>query len=312
MLIDAHAHIFRRICGQGPDGPIRGGLHGRLEGRKKPVFPPTPGDTVFTSEMLAAAMDWAGVDKAVLLQAPAYGGDNEYILESVRKYPDRFAAAAYIDPFEPNAADNYGRTIENNSWAAVKIEFSSSNGFCSFHKGAKLYSDDTRWLYRRIDREGKTLTLDLGRPGLASYQTSDILRIAQDYPHVQIVICHLGWPSREVERDRALRRQWIEQISLGRLPNVWFDYSALPGFINEEEYPFPSASRFVRHATELIGADKLLWGTDIPGLLTSATYMQHASMGRRIAKEYPASEKKMLYENALKLYWGQLSTESPE
>ena len=47
------------------------------------LLPPYNEKTVFTPEMLIANMDWAGVDKAVLLQGPFYGECNSYVLEAL-------------------------------------------------------------------------------------------------------------------------------------------------------------------------------------------------------------------------------------
>ena len=41
---------------------------------------------------------------------------------------------------------------------------------------------------------------------------------------------------------------------------------------NTEFYPFPSAVRAIREAADLVGWDKLMWGSDYPRTITAITY----------------------------------------
>ena len=104
MIIDAHAHIFPGVRGATGRGPTRGPGYGRIAvgDEETQLLPPYNEKTVFTPEMLIANMDWAGVDKAVLLQGPFYGECNSYVLEALNRYPDRLVGAAYFDPWETN------------------------------------------------------------------------------------------------------------------------------------------------------------------------------------------------------------------
>jgi hypothetical protein len=41
---------------------------------------------------------------------------------------------------------------------------------------------------------------------------------------------------------------------------------------NSEFYPFPSAVKVIRQAIDMVGADKLMWGSDYPRTITAITY----------------------------------------
>ncbi len=41
-----------------------------------------------------------------------------------------------------------------------------------------------------------------------------------------------------------------------------------------EEYPYPRAQELVRWAVDTFGADRIMWGTDYPPVLRTATYVQ--------------------------------------
>jgi predicted TIM-barrel fold metal-dependent hydrolase len=81
-------------------------------------------------------------------------------------------------------------------------------------------------------------------------------------------------PSPLVMANNEAKSLWREQIELGLLPNIYFDTAALPAYVSEESYPFPTAGRYIQEAIECIGISKVMWGTDVPALLTTATYKQ--------------------------------------
>lgn len=82
-----------------------------------------------------------------------------------------------------------------------------------------------------------------------------------------------------------LRALWVEQIELGTLPNVYFDTAALPVYFPDEMFPWPSAGRYLREAIERVGADKIMWGSDVPGLLGRGTYEQLLACVRDALRE---------------------------
>ena len=90
---------------------------------------------------------------------------------------------------------------------------------------------------------------------------------------------------------------------MGLLPNVWFDCASLIAFVQEEGYPFPSVERYLRLATDRIGAHKVMWGTDQPGTLLHATYKQYAQLAKSHTAFLSAREQaQVLGETALHVY----------
>jgi predicted TIM-barrel fold metal-dependent hydrolase len=270
------------------------------------VLPPIRSERMnLTYETLLRNMDWAGVDAAVLLQDPCYGDWSDYVIEACNKYPDRFIASAYFDPWVRDAKILYENHVSPYSWKLLKLECSTSSGLCGVYKGIKIF-DDIPWLYDFLEREGRTVTFDLGQPGTASYQTEQIIKISKAHPNLKIVICHLGQPSSHVEEDMTLFSEWKKQISLSLRENIWFDYSALPFHVPDEEYPFPSTKRYIMMALEIIGSEKLMWGTDVPWLLGYATYKQYAQLAKKQLEEIsPLERAKILGETAKEVYWGK-------
>jgi predicted TIM-barrel fold metal-dependent hydrolase len=225
-------------------------------------------------------MEWAGVDKAILLQGPFYGECNSYVGEALIQYPDRFVGAAFCDPWGANGQNDLLAALDSSQFKAVKMECSVAAGLCGLHPEAEIDSTRIDWLWKELLKRELVVVFDLGAVGSRSYQTSAIAEIAKKYPDLKIVIAHMGQIRPEVEVNAGSMKMWSDQIDLGRLPNVWFDNAALPAYLPQEDYPFPSAERFIHMAIDHIGPSKILWGTDVPGLLTSASYIQLAKMAK--------------------------------
>src|SRR5580693_2085877 len=74
MIVDAQVHLWKAPT---PDWPFVAGLTPQL---------PEP----MTIERLLPLMDEAGVDRVVIVPPSWVGERNDYALEAVRRYPDRF------------------------------------------------------------------------------------------------------------------------------------------------------------------------------------------------------------------------------
>ncbi|MFH1009166.1 MAG: amidohydrolase family protein [Candidatus Latescibacterota bacterium] len=281
VVIDVHAHVFPRLAGHIGVGSVSGLSYGRarMGNEEIQILPPFAEDVQFTPAALIAHMNWAGVDKAVLLQGPFYGVCNEYVLEAVRSHPDRFMGAAYLDPWEQPRAQ-IEHLLETPEFCAVKMECSVPTGLCGLHPEARLDDPELAWLWQAIDEHGKRLVLDLGTAGTRAYQTDAVRHMAESHPGLNIVIAHLGQLNPEVEAESGLLGAWEAQIDLGTLPNVWFDCAGIPAYLTDEAFPYPTMKTYLRRAFDRIGPGRIMWGTDVPGLLTSASYPQLVSMAR--------------------------------
>ena len=308
MLIDSHVHIFPEVRGYGPKGQTRSAGYGRIDsgdGIPAYVLPVVNEHTSHTLQMLLHNMERCGVDKAVLILCPCYGDWSDYVLDACRTYPDRFVGSAFFDPWREDAKAYYEKNLHGSLWPNIKIEFSQASGLCGVYPGADLDAPELRWMWDAMEQERKTVSFDLGEPGHRSYQTQQIRSIARRHPGLRLVLCHMGQPSPAAERDPELWSAFLEQIRLGQLDNVWFDISALPFHVqSEEDYPYPSTKRYFDLALSIVGPEKLLWGTDIPWLLGTATYSQLVAHGRMLVESLsPGAQARILAENALEVYW---------
>ncbi len=287
-------------------GAVRGLTYGRVRiGRAEPfrAFAPTERPVRSSPETLLELMDWAGVDKAVLLQNNFYGDHNAGVARAARRWPDRFLPTMYLDPWAPRARETFRRFADHQEMRTVKLATDDKFGLFALHPGASLRDDCCQWLWPEMARRGMTLTLDLGAIGSRSYETELVMGIARQHPRLRLVICHLAQPTAADEAFPARMRLWEQQVLLARRPNVWLDVSALPHKTAGEEFPWPSTGRWIRRALQLVGPRKLLWGSDMPGLLTAGTYPQLLrQMDVHLAGLSRPDRQAILGGNALRAY----------
>lgn len=308
MTVDAHAHVFPRMCGHLGSGTVRGLSYGQVRvGSEKPflAFPPYERIVRSLPETLLRMMDWAEVDKAILLQNNFYGQHNSYVARAARRWPDRFIPAMYLDPWSPGAHQMFRRCTEEYGMRIVKMATDSGFGLFSMHTGASLGDECCQWLWPEMLRGGMTLSLDLGPIGSPSYESDVVDELARSHPRLRIVICHLGQPTITDQKNPAKMRLWRRQLLLAQRPNVWFDLSALPHKAGREEFPWPTSGRWIRRAIDLVGPEKLIWGTDIPGLLTVSTYPQLVrQMELHLSGLSKTDQEKIMGLNAIRAYGG--------
>jgi predicted TIM-barrel fold metal-dependent hydrolase len=306
MIIDAHAHIMRRVRGHIAAGRTRSLPNGRIQVGERGtsrLLPPGGGVTSFPPHLLLEHMDWAGVDKAVLLQGSFYGEANRYVASAVKLFPDRFIGAAFVNPRARGARRAWDHVTQELGFRIVKFEMSEGFGFTGLYPDLRLDSDEMNWMWAAAEQQGLVIVLDLGAVGSPSYQTAGVREILARHPRLRVVIAHLAQPPIASPHDERLDQLWLEQIELGRSPNLWFDLSALPAYAKAEDYPFPTAIRYIERAASLIGPEKLMWGTDLPSLLTHATYAQLLSfVSRHCPFLSPDALRGVLGETAWQVY----------
>ena len=91
-IIDAHAHLWLRQDTVVDGFPIRTLENGRslFMGEIRQMVPPFMIDGVNSAEVFLSNMDYAQVSAAVITQEFIDGIQNDYLMEVVSRYPDRF------------------------------------------------------------------------------------------------------------------------------------------------------------------------------------------------------------------------------
>ena len=268
-IFDAHTHVIDTLAGFGPRGELRAIGEGKARWANGDVIEMIPqgmGDRSFHYDTLAKLLKDNGVEKAVLLQGSFYGFQNDFTREAAKKYPELFIPSGTFDPFCARAEELLEQLLADHHMPVIKFEASSGGGLMGYHRPFALDGEVFAAIFERIARSGATLVLDLGSPGMESFQPEAVAAIAKKYPEMRIVVCHLLAPT--LEDGEAL----TQALKVLNLPNIWFDLAAMPWNVYPEAYPYPTALKYLAIARVFLGAEKLIWGTDVPSVMTRESY----------------------------------------
>lgn len=268
-IIDAHAHVVQCIAGFTSRGELRaagGGNAVYADGSTFKMIPDGMGETSVTPEALLKVMDAHSVEKAVLLQGQFFGFQNEYTAQAVKKYPSRLVGAGAYDPFCANVQAVKDRLFKELGFKIVKFEVSNGSGLMAYRPPFDLNGEIMRKEYAYAADNGLTVTVDIGRPHSCCWQPEALARAAKEFKSVNFVVCHLLAPQAG---DNELLKRTLGGLAL---PNVWFDLAALAANQKPETFPYPSAVRHLQTAKEEVGADRLMFGSDMPSTLCRDGY----------------------------------------
>lgn len=299
-IIDAHLHVVQYIAGTGAGGEMRGIGNGRgqyASGEIAQMIPREFQDDKVTPEKLLELMDENKVEKAVLLQGNYFGFQNLYTYEAMKKYPDRFTGAASYDPFSRNKDKILQHLFEELNFKIVKFEVSTGSGLMSNHPTISLNGEVMDEAYSYAREKKLIFVIDIGKCGSDSWQIENLRSAILRYSDMKFVVCHLLAANMKQESF------FIEGLKRLNLSNVWFDLAALPHNCRPDEYPYPNARYYLKIAKQILGAERLLYGSDLPSVLNEDSY-RHLIDYIIDDTGFTESEKeKILYENANQIYF---------
>jgi predicted TIM-barrel fold metal-dependent hydrolase len=302
-IVDIHIHLFNEINGRNSNGPTSSLPYGKVKtgAGEMQFMPPYSRETSFPAELIVALMDFAGIGRAVLLQNPLIGTVNDEIAAAIAKYPDRFVGTIQVDPLDPRATEIIRRYAANPRHSVLKFEMSDGWGWSGIHQGLKIGDECFTPIWELAAERNLAVILDSGRPNNAGYQVEAFDRLTSAYPGITFILEHLGGMSRE---NLHLKDRWYALNRLGQKPNVYLGMAAIGAGLRED-FPCREALGLLKEAVEMVGAEKILWGSDIPGTLKFYTYPQMAEMVLTYADFLSEAEKDLIMgENALRVLTG--------
>ncbi len=274
MIIDAHAHLWKKQKGKVNGKPVFdiGGGRSDFGGEIKQMMPPYMTDGVNSGERFIANMNYAGVSASVITQEYIDGNQDIYLLECKKAYPDRLKVCSLYEEEEMN---------DISSFDGIKI--------CAGRLSDKNLLNHLS-PFRLASEKGKFISVDLAD---GNEQTEEMKEIIKMFPELKIAVGHFGM---------VTRKNWLEQIKLAENKNVFIESGGITWLFNNEFYPYPSAIEAIKEAADLVGMEKLMWGSDYPRTMTAITYKMSYDF---ILKSDRLTEKEkalFLGENAVSFY----------
>jgi predicted TIM-barrel fold metal-dependent hydrolase len=254
MIIDTHTHLFPETICKNRERYFSD------EPAFQKLYQAPKSQLIGASEMLAS-MDAGQVDKSVIFGFPwkneeRFKRHNDYISEVVSRYPDRFIGLGCFDPFSEGAAKETQRCLEEGGLSGIgELAFYQSgieNASLARLEAVMEICNDLNFpvLIHTNEPVGHEY------PGKTPNTLAQIYRLIDAFPQNNIVLAHWGGGLFFF----SLLKKEVKQ----RLKRVYFDTAASPYLYDPSVY---------RLAIELVGAEKILFGSDFP-LLPPARYFE--------------------------------------
>lgn len=287
-IIDAHAHLWARQNGVVDGFRVRPLGNGRSEfmGEIRQMLPPYIMDGTSDADVFISNMDYAQVAAAVITQEFIDGNQNDYLTAVEESYPDRFLVCGLCEFRKPGFLKDAKRLIDRG-FQAIKIP---AQRLLLKEGRVMLNSDEMMQMFSYMEEEDILLSIDLAD---GATQVAEMEEIIQEYPDLRIAIGHFGMVTRP---------DWKEQIKLARHPNVMIESGGITWLFNDEFYPFKGAIRAIREAADLVGMDKLMWGSDYPRTMTAITYKMSYDFVIKSSELTEEDKRLFLGENAQDFY----------
>lgn len=289
MIIDAHSHLWLKQDTSWNGLPIKSLKNGRsiFLGEEVQMIPPFIIDGVNSAEVFLSNMDYAQVSAAVVVQELIDGCQNDYLEEVGKKYPDRFVVCGMCDYFNGNlvsqAEDLIGRGFKGIAIPGHRLILDGQR--------VMLNSGEMMEMFKLMEKKGVFLSITLAD---GDVQVGEMQDVIAECPDLKIAVGHFGMPTRD---------RWQEQVKLARSKNVFVESGGITWLYNSEFYPFDGAIRAIREAADLVGMDKLMWGSDYPRTITAITYRMSYDFVLK-SKEMTEEEKNIFLGGNAACFYG--------
>ena len=244
MIIDCHTHIFpeemrrdREAFGKKDEG--FSSLYKNLKSRLIGV------------EELIASMDEAGVEQSVICGFPWGRSDlcflhNQYLMESASRYPNRLIVFISILFSDPDwSKEELDRGIKGGAKGVGEIAF-------YYHEMTSRDINSIRPILTQMEQQRIPLLLHtnelLGHayPGKGMTPLERFYELILSFPNLSILLAHWG--------GGLLFYELMPEVAK-TMANVYYDTAASPFIYSKKIYAI---------ASEIVGAEKILFGTDFP------------------------------------------------
>lgn len=287
-IIDAHSHLWLRQDTSWNGMPVRTLKSGRsfFLTEEVQMVPPFMIDGVNSAEVFLSNMNYAQVGGAVVVQEFIDGIQNDYLAKVKSDYPERFFVFGMCDYFKPGFYDTAASLIDSG-FKGIAIP---GHRLILSDGRVNLNSPEMMKMFHLMEDKGVILSLCLAENNL---QNGEIKEVIEECPRLKIAIGHFGMVTAP---------GWEDQIKLALNDNVMIESGGITWLFNKEFYPFNGAVRAIREAIDMVGADKLMWGSDYPRTITAITYKMSYDFILKTNDLTDREKRLFLGENAEKFY----------
>ena len=289
-IIDAHSHLWLRQDTVVNGMPIHtlspNGSRSEFLGEVRQMLPPFMIDGRNTAEVFLSNMDYAQVSAAVVVQEFIDGFQNDYLQDVASRYPDRFFVCGMCEYRHPGFLEQ-ARELIDRGFKAIAIP---AHRLFLPEGRVLLNTPEMMAMFHLMEEHDVILSICLADGDM---QIGEMREVIEECPRLRIAIGHFGMVTVE---------GWKEQIKLARHPGVMIESGGITWLFNDEFYPFRGAVRAIKEAAELVGMDKLMWGSDYPRTITAITYRMSYDFIQKTTELTDDEKDQFLGRNAERFY----------
>jgi L-fuconolactonase len=238
-VIDTHCHVVSPDRDRYPLAPI-GGKQSDWSSER----PTTP-------EQLLAAMDSAGVSKAVVVQAStAYGHDSSYLADSLARFPQRFTGVFSLDPLQADALKKM------DHWMGLGMTGMRVFTTGSTMPGQQTWLDDERAfpVWEKAGRQGLPIAVQMTTDGIPL-----LLKIVERFPDTKFLLDHLA---RVTITDGPPYAKAERIFNLAQYPSIYMKITSRT--VEHSQSGQATPETFFSKLVSVFGAHRLMWGSNFP------------------------------------------------
>ena len=297
-IIDAHSHLWLRQDTRVDGKRILTLRNGRsiFMDEEVQMVPPFMIDGVNSAEVFLSNMNYAQVGAAVVVQEIIDGCQNEYLTQVQQQYPDRFFCMGmtefrYGNDFLSDVKALVGSPLKGLAIPGHRLLSVPTSPAEDHFETLHLNAPRMMQLFKLLEENDLVLSMCLGDN---EQQIDEMKEVIQECPRLRVAIGHFGMvttPSFE------------QQVKLAREgDNVMIESGGITWLYNSEFYPYPTAIRSIQQATDWVGWDRLMWGSDYPRTITAITYRMSYDFVSKSPELTDEQKALFLGENAVRFY----------
>ncbi len=278
------------------DVSFRVGRFGRLEWTKSGedyhinLYAPSLLEMTAPPDYIVAEMDYAGVDMAVLQNAWLYGDLNDYFAQAQRDHPGRLVGTVQVDEAHADDPAQIAELRRGVLDLGLKALYYGTPRF--FEVDYECHIDDGRYheFWDEVRGLGVPVFWDISaspEPSLRNHtpferymaQMSRFRSWLEAYPDIDCILVH-GVPLGQLRSGDRLSAVAGELWDIWSAPNVHLELlfpmqvsHPVPGG-SVWRYPYLQLRDLVQELFEVLGPEKLIWGSDLPNIQRNCTYRQ--------------------------------------
>ena len=234
-----------------------------------------------TVEELAACMDGAGVDAAVLVQGVgAYTYDNDYAADSGVAHPERFASACCIDALAGDALTTLRYWVSERGMHGIRL-------FALPRDGLSWLADPRTF---PLWEEAASLGCHVIVTIFAS-QLDELRTVLRHFPQVRVSLDHCGFP--DASNAHPLFELASEANLLCKVSSVVLESAG------------DQAETFVTALVGRFGAERVMWGSDFCQT-HDRPYSELVELAARSFSGLSSSERDRCFDKTPRSVWPSL------